>query len=430
MRSKYKRTLTVHYNGNSGSGTMTDSTLTQVYNSGAGSADGTTNSGSTLGSYAITLKNNGFTKTDYLFKNWTENSTSGTAYVAGASYNKLGSTIKSTTLTSTMYASWLKSSYDITFQYHESGTYADDEYLNTGYKINWGRSFSIGITFQYTTTGVRHLIIGNYGSANAKNLNIEINTDNKLRLYMGDGAVNKTSASTIPTGNSIRVKFTWNATTKAYSLSATNSSDVNLFDPITGTKDMSGTAPNTLWTNRDHRGTGTFKKIKVTRVVITDTRATNSTLSDLPSMSKSGMTYKGWYTAETGGTKITTSKTVTANATYHAQWKTWTKKTYNCTKGTWSSSPTETRVQTCTARTKSSADSNNYSTYWTCEQIGIAGAVHSICEGAGLVAPCYRKATYSRTGCSTYSSTATTTTGVTSCTATTSSTEKITCTEE
>jgi hypothetical protein len=429
MRSKYKRTLTVHYNANGGSGTMADSTLVQVYNSGTGSADGSANSGSTLGPYTITLKNNTFTKTDYIFKNWTENSTSGTAYAGGASYNKLGATIKSTTLESTMYAAWLKSSYEIKFNYHESQAYDDDEYLNTGYKINWGRDFKIEVNVKYSTTGVRHLIIGNYASGNAKNLNIEINTSNKLRLYMGNGAVDKASSVTLPTGKTITVTFTWKASTSKYTLTATADGMTDI--SMSGTQTMSGTAPNTLMTNRDHRGTGTFKKISISnKLIITDTRATNSALSDLPSMSKSGYTYKGWYTAASGGTKITSTKTVTADATYHVQWKTWTRKTYNCTKGTWSSSPTETRVQTCTARTKSSADSNNYSTYWTCEQLGIAGAAHSICDGAGLVAPCYRKATYSRTGCSTYSSSATTETGVPSCSASTGSLKKVTCTEE
>ena len=40
----------------------------------------------------------------------------------------------------------------------------------------------------------------------------------------------------------------------------------------------------------------------------------------LPSTSRSGYTFNGWYTAVSGGTKISASTTVTADVTYHAQW--------------------------------------------------------------------------------------------------------------
>lgn len=106
MRAKYQRTLTIKYLANTGSGTTTDSTLIQYYNSGIGSPDGTVNSGSKLGSYAMTLKNSSFTKSGYGFKNWAETSTTGQTYAAGAAYNKLGSTEKTTKLTVNMYAMW------------------------------------------------------------------------------------------------------------------------------------------------------------------------------------------------------------------------------------------------------------------------------------------------------------------------------------
>lgn len=424
MRSKYQRTLTVSYNANSGTGTTSDTTLTQYYNSGYGSADGTTNNGSTLGTNSITLRNNGFTRTNYIFSKWADGSTSGTQYAAGGTYTGLGSTIKSTTLSTTMYAIWLKDSYTITFNYHENQAYDDDQYLNTGYTINWARNTVIEAKFKYATTGVRHLIIGTYGETNSKNLNIEINTANKLRLYMGSGSVDQASSVVLPTNKVISMKFAYNAGTKVYTLTATADGMTDI--SITGTYTMSGTAPYTLWTNRDHRGTGTFKKITISSLVIKDKRATNSALSDLPSMSKSGTTYKGWYTAETGGTKITSSKTVTADATYHAQWKTYTKKTFNCTTGTWSTSPTITASTTCTPRTKAQANSGNYSTYTTCREMG-QGEALAECNQT----QCYQKNVYNRTGCSTYSSTAASTqTGLTSCSASTSSTQKITCTEE
>lgn len=423
MRSKYSRTLTVNYNGNGNTGGSTAATtLVQYYNSGIANISTNTNSGATLGSNAITLRTNGFTRTNYTFSKWAEGSASGTQYAAGASYTGIGTSVTNTTVSKTMYAVWLNAYYDITFNFHEGDTYTNDEYLNTGYKINWDRNFVITVKFKYSTQGVRHLVIGSYNDS-GKTLNIEISTANKLRLYMGSGAVDRASSVTLPTGTTITAVFTWTASSDSYSLTATADGMSNI--SITGTQSMSGTASNALWTNRDHRGTGTFTQLQIVSpgVTIKDTRATNSTLSDLPSFSKSGRTNKGWYTESSGGTKISTSTKVTGNATYHLQWKKWTKVTYNCTTGTWSTSPTTSYEQTCTKRTKAQANAGNYSTYTECDSM-----TPSAC-GSGAY-NCYYKKVYSRTGCSTYSSSGTTETGQYECSASTGSLYKITCTEE
>lgn len=47
----------------------------------------------------------------------------------------------------------------------------------------------------------------------------------------------------------------------------------------------------------------------------------NGTISSLPTVSRSGYTFLGWYTASTGGSKITTSTKITKNQTLYAQWK-------------------------------------------------------------------------------------------------------------
>lgn len=55
----------------------------------------------------------------------------------------------------------------------------------------------------------------------------------------------------------------------------------------------------------------------------------NATLGTLPTPTRSGYKFSGWYTAETGGTKVTSSKKVTADMTLYAHWtKTTTTKTY------------------------------------------------------------------------------------------------------
>ena len=84
------------------------------------------------------------------------------------------------------------------------------------------------------------------------------------------------------------------------------------------------------------------------------TRAYNTNIGTLPTVSRTGYTFKGWWTtsAASGGTQLTTTTKVTSNVTYYARWTnnnytiTWNKnggnepsfatttKTYNSTIGT------------------------------------------------------------------------------------------------
>lgn len=50
------------------------------------------------------------------------------------------------------------------------------------------------------------------------------------------------------------------------------------------------------------------------------TKEYNTTLGTLPTCSRTGYTFLGWYTASSGGTKISTTTVVTKDITYYAQW--------------------------------------------------------------------------------------------------------------
>lgn len=50
------------------------------------------------------------------------------------------------------------------------------------------------------------------------------------------------------------------------------------------------------------------------------TTESEGTLSSLPNLSRTGYTFKGWYTTESGGTKVTTSTVFTENTTIYGQW--------------------------------------------------------------------------------------------------------------
>ena len=122
IRSVYQRTLTVSYNGNGASNTMSNQTKPQYYNSGFGT--GTTNRGANVSSVTFTLSNNSFTKKGYTFSKWTEGSTSGTEYSAGSSY-AFGPGV-SESATKTFYAKWTTNTYTVKYSCGTgSGTVAD-----------------------------------------------------------------------------------------------------------------------------------------------------------------------------------------------------------------------------------------------------------------------------------------------------------------
>ena len=103
LRSKYKRTLTIKYNANGGSGTTSNTTATQYYNSGY--ANNGANVGEKYSYPSFTLAANGFTKTNSMFSKWADGSTSGTQYAAGATYSTWKPKIGDAT-TKNMYAIW------------------------------------------------------------------------------------------------------------------------------------------------------------------------------------------------------------------------------------------------------------------------------------------------------------------------------------
>ena len=115
-------------------------------------------------------------------------------------------------------------------------------------------------------------------------------------------------------------------------------------------------------------------------------------------------------TATVGSTSCTASGTAGTSYTYTTCSSTfvsnYTRKEFTCTSGSYSAGAT-TNVATCTPKTKAEADSSNSGSYWTCT----ATAPYN----CGTTSTCFIKKTYNRSGCATYSSTASSTNTVSSC---------------
>ena len=250
------------------------------------------------------------TRTGFTFAGWcdtkpVEDATTkdqtceGNTYAAGSDLG-IDQTTDGTNIV--IYAIWKVNNYAIVHDYQEDYSYNADGFLDTGWKIDWGKDFKIETTFRIPTAGKRYAIVANYNNS-AYNLNLEINASNQIRLYMASGGKDITQGS-VPVNTDVNLVFTWNAKTKAYGLTATASgmTDINISGNYPEMTD--GVATRNLYTGRDQRGSSTFTPLTMKSLKITDYHPYNVAIGELPTVAKVGYNYDGWYTEATGGTKV------------------------------------------------------------------------------------------------------------------------------
>ena len=230
-----------------------------------------------------------------------------------------------TTANKTLYAQFAPT-ITITYNYRNTALTTFNtagEYEDTGYLIDWDKDFTITGSYRPATTAKRYLVIGNY-SDGTKTLNIEINTSNQFRIYMGNGAVDNVSSTTIGKFNvEIAYTFNWSAASKTYTFTATETTNTNV--SMTGTySGASGIATKTLRVGKvDYRGDNTvFNATSYARnLVITKKFTYGDNLSNPTPVTRRGYAWNGWYTATSGGTQVTDSTAVPAtNTTYYGRW--------------------------------------------------------------------------------------------------------------
>ena len=116
-RSVYRRTISIAFKGNGGTGTTTGNTNFQYYNSGYGK--GSENNGARVNSYEFTLSYNAFENPGYKFVNW-KGEDDGKTYAAGSKYNFKPSVDASST--KWFLAQWDGNSYTITYYLGNAGS--------------------------------------------------------------------------------------------------------------------------------------------------------------------------------------------------------------------------------------------------------------------------------------------------------------------
>lgn len=280
----------------------------------------------------------------YTFVSWnTKANGSGTSYAPGATLP--------TNFNGTLYAQWKAANATQTIRVRYQN--ADGTFGN--YQQAYQKDYAIGSTFTWEYAGnatykpakVSYTVTGNKSTdvtiyrkeyklkviqrLNGKNLtapnfvgNFDFYFENKL--YSDNAAAVDT---TVLAGQSYEIKniqanagYSYKSATPG--LKGTVSSNLTVYldfetNSYTATFDANGgSTPNP-------------KTIK---------KKYGEALGTLPTTSRTGYTFQGWYTAKTGGTKIsTTTKMPSNNVTYYAQWKPITYKVHYNGNGSTANNP-------------------------------------------------------------------------------------------
>ena len=278
------------------------------------------------------------TRTGFGFKGWFTSATGGT---------QVSGTTKMGTANATIYAQWDANGYTIIYNL-DGGTNADGNPTSFSYSASaqtktvnnptkTGYTFA-GWTVDGGTISGTTLTIS---AGRTSDVTLTANwTINKFTVTIATnnstyGSVDKTSIADVPYGSAITVngnKITINGTTvtaTAKTITGYTTKFVNWTNAtgtITAARTITANFASTInsYTLTANANNGTI----ATTTGWTGTGATatksvqyNAEYGTLPTVSRTGYTFKGWYTSATNGTKVeTTTKMGPANTTIYAQW--------------------------------------------------------------------------------------------------------------
>ncbi len=302
-------TYTITYYANSGSGSISDGTKT--YNVGFTLSDGT-----------------GLTKTGYTFSGWnTASDGSGTDYAAGATYS-LNSDLD-------LFAQWTALTHTLSFNKNADDAVGilDDISLDTDELTTLPENTITRAGYNFTGWNTAS---NGSGSSYADQSSFAMGTDD-VTLYAqwdaGEFTLSFDKNHVDATGSMLDISLNNGESTTLTSIgfsrngytfagwSLTSDGSVDYADEASFTMSTSNVTLYALWTANSY--TITFDKTDGDSVTTGTKEVTyDSTYGTLPTGTRTGYTFDGWFTASTGGTEITSDSTVaiTADTTLYAQW--------------------------------------------------------------------------------------------------------------
>ena len=285
-------TYTVIYNANAGVGTMSSQQFTY--------------------DLSKELTANTFTRTGYKFKGWSTTADGDVVYNDEETVNNLTTTANATI---TLYAVWEANTYNITFHYYDNETVTLSGTFGSAYSLLITPTEPSGYTFagwfadEAYTTAVTTITIANNHDVYAKYT--------RTITLIGNGGNLSPSTFTHVYGTTSTISgVTAERDNYRHTGFFTEPSGGNKCDTITNS------TPNVIYaqwieqytvTYNYNSGSGSPASAKVDK---------GSTVT-LPTPTRSGYTFNGWFTAASGGTEVGdagASYSPTGNITLYAQW--------------------------------------------------------------------------------------------------------------
>lgn len=307
---------------------------TVSYNKGA-YGTGTNTTATKYGGTALTLKGAIFTRTGYTQDGWSTTDGGAKTYNLSASYT--------TDAAITLYPHWSINSYTVTT------TKGDNiASVSGGGTYTYGTSVTVSATLG-SATGYNYSFDGWYSGSTKKssslsytftlgaaNVSLTAKATRALKTYTvsysangGSGAPSSqtkthgvaltlsstkpTKANTTPSPSKYTVTYNYHGGSGTASADAARTTSYT-FSKWNTASDGSGTNYNSVGSYTANAGATLYARY---------TSSTTTAAVTLPTPTRSGYSFSGWYTAETGGTKVGNggaSYTPSANITLHAQW--------------------------------------------------------------------------------------------------------------
>ena len=207
----------------------------------------------------------------------------------------------------------------VSYNYNDSFVFNSGESMDTGYKIDWDKDFSVAekvyIPGDLTQ---RYLFIGTYSETAKYEFNIELK-NKKYRLWLNHSGSEliDDSSTEITNDRDLISKVYWNADDKTVSC---NLKGDNTNFSLNETKNMTGVSTKSFKIGtQDWRSYNVFNLITVNYLIISSNYDIYTNYY-LPTPVRDGYTFDGWYKDTSFTNKVLSTDKVSRNITLYAKW--------------------------------------------------------------------------------------------------------------